>query len=135
MFEGEKLPFDIQDGYKALGTLILTDRLLIFAEPPTAKISMKKRVAAALTAGPIITTFWEKKLSEIKPEDLEEVLRDPQTLIIPLQEIEARSRRKWGITAYLTIKHERGANSFVFGMGMKGTKDWFKTIIEAKARK
>ena len=135
LFEGEKLPFDIQNGYDALGTLILTEKRLIFAEPPPEKISKKKRIAAVLTAGPLTTPIWEKKLSEIKPEDLEKVLSDPQTLTIPLQDIvEARSRRKWGMTAYLTIKHQMGANSFVFGMGMKGTKDWVKAINDAKAQ-
>ncbi len=111
-----------------VGTLILTNRRLIYVMKGGAARSAAWVLGGALTARAV-----EKNVSKA---EIDELTQYPGSYFIPLQEITSvKAARKMG-QAYLRVdNHSPGlktAYSFVFGSGWSKNEEWVNAINAAK---
>ena len=129
--ESESPPsFGLKAGaFADLGTLILTNRRLVYIMKGGGSTAAAWALGGALAASAI-----EKSVSQAQ---IDEMARYPGSYAIPLENITAvRADRKMG-GAYLSVKNNtlglKPAYSFVFGSGFSGDAQWVYAINNAKA--
>jgi hypothetical protein len=113
-----------------VGTLILTNRRLVYVMKGGAARSAAWVLGGALTARAV-----EKNVSKA---EVDELTQYPGSYFIPLQEITGvNAARKMG-QAYLRVDNcssgLKPAYSFVFGSGWSKNEEWVNAINAAKAR-
>jgi hypothetical protein len=112
-----------------VGTLILTNRRLVYVVKGGAS-----RAAAWALGGALAAQAVEKSVSQA---EIDEISQYPGSYAIPLQNIiEVKAARKMG-AAYLSVKNStaglKPAYSFVFGSGWSRDDMWVNAINSAKA--
>jgi hypothetical protein len=129
--ESESPPsFGLKAGaFADVGTLILTNRRLVYIMKGGGATSTARVLGGALAASAI-----EKNVSQAQ---IDEVARYPGSYVIPLENITAfRVDRKMG-GAYLSISNNvpglKPAYSFVFGSGFSRNDQWVYGLNSAKA--
>ena len=112
-----------------VGTLILTNRRLVYVDKGGAS-----RAAAWALGGALAARAVEKSVSQA---EVDELARYPGSYFIPLQNITGvKAARKMG-AAYLSVSNStsglKPTYSFVFGSGWSTNDDWVNAINSAKA--
>jgi hypothetical protein len=116
------------------GTLILTDKRLIFAQSD-------KGLAKRMVAGGLLGDVGLKAMTKVKPEELDKALERPESFQLNLQEIiEAKTEKKLG-TPYLSVQSCASdtpramfyrAAPVSSGFHLRGFDEWAKAIQDAK---
>jgi len=111
------------------GTLILTDKRLIFAQSGE---SLAKR----MVAGGLLGEIGMKAMTKVKPEELDKALERPESFQLNLQDIsEVKSERKLG-TPFLSVQWSPDKpKALLYKMGsygLKGFDGWTKAIQDAR---
>lgn len=116
------------------GTLILTDRRLIFAQSGEG---LAKRMVAAGLLGSIAL----KSMMKVKPEELDKALERPESFQLSLPDISEATIEKQLTTPFLAVKWKAPENPkavfYKVGVysGLKGLFDeWVKAIQDAKGQ-
>jgi hypothetical protein len=129
--ESEKPPsFGLKAGaFADVGTLILTNRRLVYIMKGGASTSTAWALGGAVAASAI-----EKSASQA---EINEMAQYPGSYAIPLENItEVKVDRKMG-GAYLSVKNNtpglKPAYSFVFGSGFSRNDEWVYAIRNAKS--
>ena len=112
-----------------VGTLILTNRRLVYVLKGGAS-----RAAAWALGGALVAQALEKTVSQA---EIDEIAQYPGSYSIPLQNItNVATGRKMG-GAYLSVSNNtpglKPAYSFVFGSGFSRNDEWVYAINQAKA--
>jgi hypothetical protein len=114
------------------GTLILTDKRLIFAQSD-------KGLAKRMVAGGLLGNLGLTAMTKVKPEELDKALERPESFQLNLQEIsEAKTEKKLG-TPYLSVQSSAPDNPNAMfyrvtaaSFHLKGFDEWAKAIQDAK---
>jgi hypothetical protein len=129
--EGESPPsIGLKAGaFADVGTLILTNRRLIYVMKGGAS-----RAAAWALGGALAAQAVEKTVSQA---EIDEIAQYPGSYAIPLQNItQVKAARKMG-AAYLSVSNNtaglKPAYAFIFGSGWSNDEMWVNAINSAKA--
>ena len=114
------------------GTLILTDKRLIFAQ---SGAGLAKRMVGAGLLG----TIALKALTKVKPEELDKALERPDSFQLNLQDISGvKTERQFGgplLSVQWNAPDKPKAVLYRSGVAgsLKGYDEWIKVIQDAKA--
>ena len=120
-----------------LGTLVLTDSRLIFAQSEGA---FAKRVVAGSLLGGMIGSEVLRGMTKIKPEELDKALARPESFQVNLQDILEVKTEKELLAGLLTVEwNAAGKTKAQFNRagtysGFKGFDDWVSAVNAAKQR-
>ena len=116
------------------GTLILTDKRLIFAQSGEG-------LAKRMVAGGLLGEIGLKAMTKVKPEELDKAMKRPESFQLDLQDIaEAKTEKQLG-TPYLSVQSNTPDKPSAMlyrvapvssGFRLKGFDEWTKVIQEAK---
>jgi hypothetical protein len=113
------------------GTLILTDKRLIFAQSGG---SLAKR----MVAGGLFGDIGLKAMTKVKPEELDKAFERPESFQLSLQDISEVKTEKKLTTPYLSVEWRAPDNLkavfYKIGVyrGLKNFDEWTKAIQDAK---
>lgn len=131
VYEGESLKVGHGLSY-SLGSLVLTNQRLAFL-----RSGGKGATFTGIALLGVPGMYMAEKLAS-RDKGIEEGLKNPGSFEIPLSEvIEAKAGRSLG-SACLVIKYRtpagEKANTFLWGSGIIGKKDWEEAIAAAKTQ-